>query len=126
MKEFDLVAAKNGAPVCTRDGHKARIICFDRKDSVYPIIALVDKFDNGEEYDLSYTERGHHLNDGIGILDLMMADIPTTHHEGYVNIRYNVDGRDVTGYYIYNSKEAAEINCPDKHHTVKMSWEDEI
>lgn len=30
LKEFDIEAAKAGKPVCTRDGRKARIICFDR------------------------------------------------------------------------------------------------
>ena len=40
MREFDLSAAKAGAPVCTRDGMEARIICFDRVDLKYPIIAL--------------------------------------------------------------------------------------
>ena len=35
LKPFNLEAAKQGKPVCTRDGRKARIICFDakRKDS---------------------------------------------------------------------------------------------
>ena len=28
LKEFDLEAAKAGKPVCTKDGRKARIICF--------------------------------------------------------------------------------------------------
>ena len=31
LKPFDLKAAKSGKPVCTRDGRKARIICFDRR-----------------------------------------------------------------------------------------------
>ena len=31
LKEFDIEAAKAGKPVCTRDGGKARIICFDKK-----------------------------------------------------------------------------------------------
>lgn len=29
LKPFDLETAKAGKPVCTRDGRKARIICFD-------------------------------------------------------------------------------------------------
>lgn len=36
LKEFDLEAAKAGKPVCTKDGRKARIICFDRNWE-YPI-----------------------------------------------------------------------------------------
>ena len=41
LKPFDLEAAKLGKPVCTRDGRKARIICFDAKGDK-PIIALVE------------------------------------------------------------------------------------
>ena len=47
LKEFDLEAAKAGKPVCTRDGRKARIICFDRNWE-YPIVALIE-CENGEE-----------------------------------------------------------------------------
>ena len=41
LKPFSLEAAKSGKPVCTRDGRKARIICFDAKGDK-PIIALVE------------------------------------------------------------------------------------
>ena len=47
VKPFDLQKAKAGKPVCTRDGRKARIICFDAKGT-FPIIALVDE--NAEEF----------------------------------------------------------------------------
>lgn len=40
FKPFDLKKAKKGKPVCTRDGRKARIICFDR-DWDARIVALV-------------------------------------------------------------------------------------
>ena len=41
LKTFNLELAKQGKPVCTRDGRKARIICFDGKGD-QPIIALVE------------------------------------------------------------------------------------
>ena len=41
IKPFSLEAAKAGKPVCTRDGRKARIICFDAKGDK-PIIALIE------------------------------------------------------------------------------------
>lgn len=47
LKEFNIKAAKAGKPVCTRDGRKARIICFDRNWE-YPIVALIE-CENGEE-----------------------------------------------------------------------------
>ena len=34
LKPFDLQAAKSGKPVCTRDGRKVRIICFDSKSKL--------------------------------------------------------------------------------------------
>ena len=40
LRPFDLEAAKAGKPVCTRDGRKARIICFDAKCNK-PIVALI-------------------------------------------------------------------------------------
>ena len=127
MKKFDLEAAKKGAPVCTRDGRKARIICFDANNST-PIVALVENIGKDNIYECSklYHSNGHIYDKGISGTDLMMADIPTIRHEGWVNIRYNVDGRDMTDCYIYHSKEAALCYCSDVHHTVKISWEDEV
>lgn len=46
LKPFDLEAAKAGKPVCTRDGRKARIVCYDRKSENYPILALVENNSN--------------------------------------------------------------------------------
>ena len=123
MKKFDLEAAKKGAPVCTRDGRKARIVCFDVQDGVYQILALIT-YPSGED-SMFYTNQGK-TDTASNDDDLMMADIPTIHHEGWVNIRYNVDGRDMTDCYIYHSKEAALCYCSDVHHTVKISWEDEV
>ena len=40
LKPFDIQKAKAGKPVCTRDGRKARIICFDRDCDMH-IVALV-------------------------------------------------------------------------------------
>ena len=46
LKPFDIQKAKADKPVCTRDGRKARIICFDRINSdYYKIVACVTAFD---------------------------------------------------------------------------------
>ena len=42
LKPFDIQKAREGKPVCTRDGRKVRIVCFDRKRT-YPIIALIEE-----------------------------------------------------------------------------------
>ena len=70
LKEFDLEAAKSGKPVCTRDGRKARIICFDKKGA-YPIVALVNDY-NEEEYIKNYDEFGKKFIGGETSDDLMM------------------------------------------------------
>lgn len=74
MKNFDLAAAKAGAPVCTRDGKEARIVCFNRVDLEYPILGL-RKNKAGVEYIFSYTLDGFaFLEDIGGGEDLMMRD----------------------------------------------------
>ena len=73
MREFDLSAAKAGAPVCTRDGMEARIICFDRVDLKYPIIALY-KTESGIEHMRSFSPNGLQFDGVISAEDLMMRD----------------------------------------------------
>lgn len=72
LKEFDLEAAKAGKPVCTRNGRKARIICFDFRDAdeICCIIAAVD-YEEAEKihyYDLYGKYRGGDSSE----YDLMM------------------------------------------------------
>ena len=63
LNPFDLEAAKAGNPVCTRDGRKARIICFDYKgdSNAYPILALISTINSRgvpSEIIAKYTEDG--------------------------------------------------------------------
>ena len=72
LKPFDLEAAKAGKPVCTRDGRKARIICFDLQSiENTPIVAAVQVTDK-QEVIANYYEDGRQFVDGISDLDLMM------------------------------------------------------
>ena len=70
LKPFDLNAAKDGKSVCTKDGRPARIICFDTKGDICPIIALVE--DNGLEVTIHYNEEGKSCNKDSNE-DLLMA-----------------------------------------------------
>lgn len=56
MKNFDLAAAKAGAPVCTINGEPARIICTNRAHDFYTVVALVEV--GGYEDMRSYTASG--------------------------------------------------------------------
>ena len=70
LKPFNLEDAKEGKPVCTRDGANARIICFDAKCET-PIIALITT-DDGEEITLDYFIDGTFANSENPDNDLMM------------------------------------------------------
>lgn len=71
MKEFDFEAAKQGAAVMTMHGHRAKILCFDKKGES-PIVATID-FENHEQvYD--YSEDGTMPAPAPSRLFLVMRD----------------------------------------------------
>lgn len=124
MKEFDLEKAKAGHPVCTRDGHEVRILCFDREGH-HPIIALVKDADN--ETIFSYDNMGRYSNDGRECLcDLFMKSVK---QEKWINI-YDSNRHLFTGGSLYDSKKEAEESAEkDKetysyYKTAKVEWED--
>lgn len=104
FKPFDLEAAKAGKPVCTRDGRKARIICFDAKCNK-PIVALI--YDCNKETVLQYLENGRFFVDQIDKYDLMMFP---QKKEGWVNVykSYNVGKKIPCIASIYPTKEEAK------------------
>lgn len=121
MKPFDLEKAKAGAPVQTRDGKPARIICFDCKSNRSPVIALVTMAD-GEETPNSYTNDGrYHPLYEMGD-DLFMAPVQ---REGWVNL-YTDCGSVWTGRDVFvTCSEALEAHDPhDYLATVKVTWEE--
>lgn len=76
MQKFDPQAAMSGAKVCTRDGRPARILCFDLKDRLNPVVVAVLR-DDLTEYILCYSIHGLLNRFDFGIEspdDLMMAD----------------------------------------------------
>ena len=84
MKPFDINLAKQGHPVCTRDGRPARVICWDCKSSIgedkTPIVALIQLSDGGE-YPYCYYKNGLFTDRHTDKRDLMMASVK---HEGWV------------------------------------------
>ena len=72
--------AKSGEPVCLKNGDKARIICFNRNNRDYPIVALREC--GGSELVETYDLEGHNISASRNsLLDLKMA---TKDSEGYV------------------------------------------
>lgn len=123
LKPFDLEAAKAGKPVCTRDGRKARIICFDAKCNK-PIVALI--YDCNKETVLQYLENGRFFVDQIDKYDLMMFP---QKKEGWVNVykSYNVGKKIPCMASIYPTKEEAKKSSVvgfDYVDTVNIEWEE--
>lgn len=120
LKEFDLEAAKAGKPVCTRDGRKARIICFDLNNKNFPIVAIIncDTEENAYQYDIDGVCDEHDNN-----LNLMMLH---QKKEGWINIYTCYDGAE-TGISIYKTKEIAKKEVDNDSSylgTIKIEWEE--
>ena len=117
LKPFDIQKARAGKPVCTRDGAKARIICFDAKSDA-PIIALITT-DDGTEIAFDYLSDGTFFNSENPDNDLMML---SEKKEGWINV-YK-DG--TLGLRAYNTKKEAfdKASPSDYVDTVKISWEE--
>jgi hypothetical protein len=112
FKPFDLEAAKAGKPVCTRDGRKARIICFDLNNKNFPIVAIIncDTEENAYQYDIDGVCDEHDNN-----LNLMM--IPKK-KEGWIIIHKEA---------IYDKETAEKIakeTTADVIRIQKIEWEE--
>ena len=118
FKPFDLEAAKAGKPVCTRDGRKARIICFDLNNKNFPIVAIIncDSEENAYQYDIDGICDEHDNN-----LNLMMSP---EKKEGWVNLCKNNHG-DTSVVGVFPNREEAVSNCPPTYlSTIKIEWEE--
>ena len=123
LKPFDIQKAREGKSVCTRDGRKARIICFDYNGETgdYPIVALVHYNKGNKCYErvLEYTSDGlfNKYGDCQHDDDLMM--LPEK-KEGWVNV-YKGGLLDTKSY---NTKKEAFDKASPKNYidTVKIEW----
>jgi hypothetical protein len=123
LTPFDLESAKQGKPVCTRDGRKARVLCYDfKQNEEYPILVAVENKD-GKEWAFLYS------NDGISEMykssnnELMMF---LEKKEGWVNVYKKGKNRYVRG--IFHNKDKAIRNISEKLgefvDTIKINWEE--
>ena len=113
LKPFNFEEAKAGKPVCTRDGRRARIICFDLNTcSPYSVIAAVTN-DSGYEEVTAYMEDGCYLGQNEeSSRDLMM--LPEK-KEGWMYINKIS--------CMLDNKEIAEKNCPEGYVVAKVELE---
>lgn len=109
LKPFDLEAAKAGKTVCTRDGRKARIICFDRDWDMHIVALVSDPLGESVHY---YLSNGKVDFDKQNDEDLMM--LPEK-KEGWININKDAG--------LFKSKEEAERDCTKDYVPVRVEFE---
>ena len=121
MKQFDLkeYLANPSRKVVTRDGKSVRIICTDRRDLNFPIVALIEK-DSGGEVIYAHTKNGICCNTCPTTYDLFFAP---EKHEGYVSIYRGVKNDDYFTVGIFDSEEKAKERGGSIA-TVKVEWEE--
>ena len=116
LKPFSLELAKAGKPVCTRDGRKARIICFDRDWDMHIVALVSDILGESVHYYLSNGKVDFDKQDDE---DLMM--LPEK-KEGWVNV-YEGGLLDTKSYP--TKTEAFDKACPEGYvDTIKINWEE--
>lgn len=107
--------------VVTYDGSDVRVICTNRLDKDYPVVALVRK-KNVETIE-SYTKDGKYINNKIYNHDLFFAPEKKS---GWINL-YKMNSIISPGPRVYDTKEEAESAAGDKSYyisTIKIEWEE--
>lgn len=125
MKQFNLQEyLENPArPIVTRDGRSVRIICTDREDSIYPIIALIKDDKRESEILVTYTEDG--IPAEYNEADYILFFAPEK-KEGWVKVYY---GKSRCNTFVCNrifaTKEEAEKQKNDNVVAIiKIEWEE--
>ena len=126
MKRFSLDEyLKNPSKkVVTRMGRKVRIICTDREDSIYPIVALVKDDNRKLDVLVTYTKDGIPADYNEAYYTLFF--VPEK-KEGWLNIYHSENGFYLRGTP-YKTKEEAEEVAKANHETfcttIKFEWEE--
>ena len=128
MEQFNLEKyLKNPSrKVVTRGGQNVRIICTNRRDLNFPIIALIENESGLGETTIYYTKDGKFYFNSSTDFDLFFTP---EKHEGWINIYRSEYDDYYKGKVIYSSKEDAEnekyINDSDVYiTTIKIEWEE--
>ena len=109
--------------VVTRDGRSARIICTNRLDESFPVIALVDNEDSGLCFSYTTFGKSYIDQDRDYKFDLFFAPEKKS---GWINL-YKMNSIISPGPRAYDTKEEAESAAGDKSYylsTIKIEWEE--
>lgn len=133
MKPFDLKKYEKGYSICTVGGHRARILCTDRKDFINNIVALVETDPILElERVLEYSDDGicYNKNSGSKIYDLMLLEekegwiaiYPINHSEFLARVGKIYDKKSDVLKEI--DKKCRESDTPIQAKILKISWKE--
>ena len=127
QKPFNVEEAKNGARVERRDGKPVRIICYDRVDTAYPIIALIKSHnrENCFSYDIN-GKLAHHEYNNEDLVIIEEVECPkfnvgdwvfaTNDGEGPWLITAITDNYYTLQYTQENEASVAQITIDNKYH----------
>lgn len=109
--------------IVTRDGKNVRIICTDKRKTIYPIIALC-LMNDGSEFCHDYLPNGKMYSNSDSCLDLFFAP---EKHEGWLNLYKGNTYYHLGSTIFYQSESEAKKrivkNCGYVG-TIKVEWED--
>ena len=124
MKQFNLeeYLANPSKKIVTREGKDARIICTDREDSIYPIIALIKDDKRESEILVIYTKDGIPAEYNEAYYTLFFAP---EKHEGWINLYKSGNGWSL-GANIWQTEAGAKkwVGATDYTVTIKIEWEE--
>ena len=123
MKPFNLeeYLINPSKKVVTREGKPARIICTDARGE-YPVIALIEHYQETLDVTFSFTKDGKWCTDGTNSnKDLFFAP---EKHEGWTNVYEEGTNRYLDGCICSTEEEAKKIRGCGYITTIKIEWEE--
>ena len=124
MKQFNLEEhlTNPNKKIITKRGLSVRIICTNRKDENYPIVALIQNSTNNHEDTHHYTIDGKWVKGETNLSDLFFAPVKKS---GWINL-YKVNSITAPGAQVYNTEEEAKSIDKSTGYitTTKIEWEE--
>lgn len=121
MKPFNLEEyLKNPSrKIITKEGRNVRIICTDRVDPAFPIVALIES--KWGESIIANTKDGKYFLNDASDCDLFFAP---EKHEGWTNVYRGLVSGELYCANVYEREEFAKKAGEGSIATVKIEWEE--
>ena len=123
MKPFNLeeYLTNPSKKVVTREGKPARIICTDARGE-YPVIALIEHYQETLDVTFSFTKDGKWCTDGTNSNKDLFFELEK--HEGWTNVYEESTNRYLDGCICSTEEEAKRIRGYGYITTIKIEWEE--